>query len=49
MAEVTIEIHLSLVPHADREAVAERLFEKLASDPFDEYPEIETVDGWDVR
>jgi hypothetical protein len=44
MARLTIEV--TLADGADGHEVAERLFELLAVDPDDVFPDIETVDGF---
>ena len=43
-----ITIEVTLKRDAGRDDIGERLFVFLANDPFDMFPEVDTVDGWTV-
>lgn len=46
---IDIVIQATIGDDTDPNAVVEKVYDLLASDPDDLIPEIETVDGWDCR
>lgn len=47
MKQITVKLYLMVDDDADDEEIGEAVFDLVASDPFDNIPAIQTVDGWD--